>query len=145
MGKRIIICDLDGTISDYGHRLKLFKLRDYEAFNAAGINDKPIQNICNILRGLHDEETHVIIMTARDESHMAQTEKWLNLNEVPFDELIMRDTGDQSSDDVCKLKLMEKHIPNYEDIWFVLEDRKSVVDMWRGEGLTCLQVAPGDF
>ena len=34
---------------------------------------------------------------------------------------------------------------DYKDIWCVLEDRKCVVDMWRGEGLTCLQVAPGDF
>ena len=27
----------------------------------------------------------------------------------------------------------------------VLDDRKQVVDMWRSLGLTCLQVADGDF
>jgi hypothetical protein len=27
----------------------------------------------------------------------------------------------------------------------VLDDRDQVVTMWRGLGLTCLQVAPGDF
>lgn len=145
MGNRIIICDLDGTISDYGHRLKFYKERDYKAFNEAGINDKPIENICNILRSLKDRETHIVIMTARDESCMADTEKWLKLNEVPYDALIMRDEGDQSPDHVCKRRLLEKHIPDQKDIWFVLEDRQSVVDMWRGEGLTCLQVAPGDF
>jgi hypothetical protein len=144
MGKRVIICDLDGTISDYGHRLKLFKLRDYEAFNAAGINDKPIENVCNILRALHSGEVEVVIMTARDESHRKDTAKWLRLNDVPCDRLIMRPAEDQSSDDFCKMKLMQKHIEE-SDIWFVLEDRQSVVDMWRGEGLTCLQVAPGDF
>ena len=41
-------------------------------------------------------------------------------------------------------KLFENNF-DYKDIWFVLEDRQCVVDMWRGEGLTCLQVAPGDF
>tara|TARA_R100001086_G_C11838823_1_gene258558 strand:- start:1556 stop:1993 length:438 start_codon:yes stop_codon:yes gene_type:complete len=145
MGDRIIICDLDGTLSDYGHRIHHYKQRNYEAFNAAGINDNPIENICNILRSLHSQETFVIVMTARDESHRKETAQWLRLNDVPCDQLIMRPVGDQSSDDVCKLKLMQKHVKDYRDIWFVLEDRKSVVDMWRGEGLTCLQVAPGDF
>jgi hypothetical protein len=26
-----------------------------------------------------------------------------------------------------------------------VDDRQKVVDMWRAEGLTCFQVAPGDF
>jgi hypothetical protein len=134
MGMRIVIADLDGTISDYSHRIKLYKERDYDAFNKAGENDKPIENICNILRALNREETEIVIMTARR----------LRLNDVPYDRLIMRPEGDQSPDAECKRKLFEKKI-NYSDVWFVLEDRKSVVDMWRGEGLTCLQVAAGDF
>ena len=106
MGMRIVIADLDGTLSDYGHRKHLYKERDYDAFNKAGKNDKP--------------------------------------NDVPCDRLIMRPFDDNTSDDECKRKLFNEEI-NYSDVWFVLEDRKSVVDMWRGEGLTCLQVAPGDF
>ena len=27
----------------------------------------------------------------------------------------------------------------------VFDDRQKVVDMWRKNGLTCMQVAPGDF
>jgi len=30
-------------------------------------------------------------------------------------------------------------------ILFVVEDRSRVVEMWRGEGLVCLQCAPGEF
>tara|TARA_R110000824_G_scaffold40192_8_gene120732 strand:+ start:1176 stop:1610 length:435 start_codon:yes stop_codon:yes gene_type:complete len=144
MGERIIIADLDGTLSDYGHRISLYKNKDYDAFNKAGINDKPIENICNIVRMLKDDETKIVIMTARDSGCRADTQKWLEVNDVPYDELLMRPRWDQSPDPVCKQNLLEKHI-NYKDVWFVLEDRKSVVDMWRGEGLTCLQVAPGDF
>lgn len=144
MGKRIIISDLDGTLSDYGHRVKHWKSGDYETFNSLGIQDTPIQNVCNILRGLKDNETEIVIMTARDDSCYNDTAKWLVLNEVPFDKLIMRPKGDKSSDDDCKRKLLEEHI-DYRDVWFVLEDRDSVVNMWRGEGLTCLQVAPGGY
>ena len=144
MGKRIIIADLDGTLSDYGHRIHLYKDKNYKAFNKAGINDKPIENICNILRMLQDEETEIVIMTARDETCRKDTSKWLRLNDVPYDRLIMRPLKDMSSDPDCKRKLFDDNF-DYKDIWFVLEDRQSVVDMWRGEGLTCLQVAPGDF
>ena len=31
MGMRIVIADLDGTLSDYGHRKHLYKERDYDA------------------------------------------------------------------------------------------------------------------
>ena len=145
MDKRIIICDLDGTLSDYTHRIRYYKQRDYEKFNSEGINDKPIQNICNIVRMLaDDDETEIVVMTARNEQHRKDTEKWLRLNDVPFNRLIMRPDGDMASDPDCKKKLLDEHI-NYKDVWFVLEDRKVVVDMWRGESLTCLQVAPGDI
>ena len=30
-------------------------------------------------------------------------------------------------------------------ILFVVEDRSRVVEMWRSEGLACLQCAPGEF
>jgi len=30
-------------------------------------------------------------------------------------------------------------------IIFVVEDRSRVVEMWRSEGLVCLQCAPGEF
>jgi hypothetical protein len=30
-------------------------------------------------------------------------------------------------------------------VLFVVEDRNRVVEMWRKEGLVCLQCAPGEF
>jgi hypothetical protein len=36
----------------------------------------------------------------------------------------------------------QKHI---DDIVCVFDDRQKVVNMWRDMGLTCMQVAPGDF
>jgi len=144
MDKRIIIADLDGTLSNYDHRVELYMKKDYKAFNEQGINDKPIENVCNIVRMLHDAETEIVIMTARDESHRKDTAKWLRLNDIPHDKLIMRSKEDKSPDHECKLNLFKENF-KFEDIWFILEDRSIVVDMWRSQGLTCLQVAPGDF
>lgn len=144
MDKRVIISDLDGTLGDYGHRVELYKKREYEQFNAEGINDRPIEAICNILRRLKDPETEIVIMTARTERNRADTERWLKLNDIPYDRLLMRPNDNHLSDADCKQKIFQDNF-NYKDIWFVLEDKSSCVDMWRGEGVHCLQVAPGDM
>ena len=34
---------------------------------------------------------------------------------------------------------------NKDDVFAVFDDRQQVVDMWRANGLTCFQVADGDF
>lgn len=147
MDKRVIISDLDGTLSDPSARLHLYKERKYAEFNKAGKNDKPIENVCNILRNLKDSETDIVICTARDESCRKDTEDWLKLNDVPYDILLMRWKDDQRHDIEVKRDMFNKllEIYDFKQFWFVLEDRNVCVDMWRGEGLSCLQVAPGDY
>ena len=70
MDKRIIIVDLDGTLSDYGHRIHLYKEKDYDAFNKAGVGDRPIENVCNLVRELHSEETHLSLTLPTTTGHM---------------------------------------------------------------------------
>lgn len=60
-------------------------------------------------------------------------------------ELHMRKTGDTRRDSTVKRELYERHLA-HRDVLCVLDDRDQVVRMWREElGLTCLQVAYGDF
>ena len=56
----------------------------------------------------------------------------------------MRPSDDNRYDDEVKLDLFERNYKK-EDVWFVLEDRQMVVNMWRSLGLTCLQPAPGEI
>ena len=68
------------------------------------------------------------------------------LNDFP---LLMRSDGDNRSDYIVKKEIYEQNIRDWQDVLFVLDDRNSkkcpVVDMWREQGLTCFQVAEGDF
>jgi len=57
----------------------------------------------------------------------------------------MRPTGDNRKDAIVKREIFDREIRDRYRILFVLDDRNQVVDMWRELGLTCLQVAPGDF
>ena len=61
----------------------------------------------------------------------------------------MRKDGDFRSGTVVKKELLDNYLSDNgytkDDVAFILEDRSSVVKMWRDAGYTCLQVAEGDF
>lgn len=86
-----------------------------------------------------------IVMSGRDEICREQTIGWLRDWEIPFDELFMRPQGDFRADNIVKHELFNTYVRDNYDVQFVLDDRDQVVDMWRAMGLTCLQVAPGEF
>jgi uncharacterized HAD superfamily protein len=141
----IIICDLDGTICNCKHRIKFAEEKRWDEFNSACKNDNVYNDVANILRRMHtDTETEVVLVSGRSDDFLEQTKEWLSLNEIPYDRLYMRAKGDKRSDDIVKKEILKKHIKKSE-VWFVLDDRKSVVNMWRDEGLRCLQVQEGDF
>jgi hypothetical protein len=57
----------------------------------------------------------------------------------------MRPAGDMRKDAIVKRELFDRHVRDRYDVTCILDDRSQVVDMWRSLGLTCLQVAPGEF
>jgi hypothetical protein len=58
----------------------------------------------------------------------------------------MRRDGDTRPDQVIKRELFKRRVQGLFEVEGVIDDRSKVVRMWREQlGLTCLQVAPGDF
>jgi hypothetical protein len=57
----------------------------------------------------------------------------------------MRKTSDMRKDAVVKEEIYNENILDKYNVLLVLDDRNQVVDFWRSKGLTCFQVAPGDF
>ena len=148
--KRIILCDIDGTLATIGDRAKILEKdklteKDYDEFNARSAASSCIQDIANIIRNLKDAETKIYLITAREKKWKKITQSWLKLNEIPYDNLLMRNDGDKNSDADVKLKIVKEYV-NPKRVWFVLEDRDDVVQMYREDlGLTCLQVNKGDY
>lgn len=56
----------------------------------------------------------------------------------------MRHLNDHRPDDVVKEEMLQQLRAEGKDILFVIDDRQKVVDMWRRNGLICLQMAPND-
>lgn len=137
---KAIICDIDGTLALLGDR------NPFDPTVGKDILNYPIANILKVYNNQTVFNVDLILLTGREEKHRDFTTLWLKENDINhYKSLYMRKTGDFRKDFVIKKEIYEKYIkPNY-NVTFVLEDRDQVVEMWREEGLTCLQVAPGSF
>lgn len=143
------IFDIDGTLADCSQRLHFIQQEkpDWDAFYKDCVNDKPIKPVLNLLRLIYEDEQDVIFVTGRPEKYRKQTTLWLSkyLMSEHFG-LAMRKDGDHRPDYIVKKEIYEKEIkPYFKHIGGVFEDRKQCVDMWRSLGLTCYQVADGDY
>lgn len=85
-------------------------------------------------------------MTGRGAEHLGVTMDWLEAHAIPYDAIYTRPAGDSRRDDIVKHELFWEYVASPDLLVAgVLDDRNQVVDMWRGVGLTCLQVNYGDF
>ena len=88
----------------------------------------------------------ILLFSGRSARARAQTESWLTQHVIPYDLLVMRAVGDERKDATVKREMYEEHISGKRSVWFVLDDRDQVIDLWRRElGLRCLQVNYGQF
>ena len=142
-----IVVDLDGTLCDVNHRVHHVRKekKDWKAFHT-GLVDDEINPWCDqLIHAMKAQSYAIILLTGRDEKYRDLTEGWLNKYSVPHDALFMRPHDDFRKDDVIKAEIYEKEILPYYHVLFVVEDRKSVVEMWREKGVVCLQCDWGDF
>lgn len=122
---------------------------DWQAFYEACDKDTPNIPIITLLRCLYLLDNEIEIWSGRCESVRDKTIKWLEEYVIydPFPiKVKMRPIGDSTPDDQLKQIWLDEHFANGgEPILMVFDDRKKVVDMWRRRGITCLQVAEGNF
>ena len=144
-----IIVDLDGTLTNVEHRLHYLKETppNWDAFFLACSDDKPNWPVLYTVAALYDyfadDEVRIVFFSGRGAIARGATVTWLAEYQVQYDELHMRKEGDFRPDNTLKMGWLEEI--GVDNVLFCIDDRQSVVDMWRDMGLTCFQVAPGDF
>jgi phosphoglycolate phosphatase-like HAD superfamily hydrolase len=143
-GNKIVICDIDGTIADLTHRLHYIQgeTKDWDSFFAACGDDTPHEDVIDLVR-LIPHDMPIYLFSGRSDTTRAATEAWLEQNNVPYDQLRMRKAGDYRPDYEVKADMLRGLTP--DDVWFILDDRDQVVNMWRDKGFRVLQVADGKF
>ena len=150
-----VIFDIDGTLADITHRVHLAQAKKFNEFFDAMVDDVPNKPIVALLNGILntgslDTYLQVIYCTGRPEKYRSVTQSFINdiqgySRDCP---LLMRPNKQRSVPDYEIKQGMLDGILNHvskENILYAVDDRQQVVDMWRSNGITCLQCAVGNF
>ena len=136
------IFDLDGTIANVNHRLPLIfcDKPNWQEFYRACVRDVPNEWCVQLIKSLARDGIHVNIVTCRSKEVYKETVDWLMLvfgNTKNISLHMIREVDDNTPDTDLKREFLGAF--DKDSILFVVEDRPRVVDMYRQEGLTCLQ------
>jgi predicted kinase len=135
---KAVLADIDGTTALMCARSPFDETRVHE--------DRPNLPVITVIRAMAAAGNEVVFLSGRTDACRDATFEWLREHlRIPFQGLYMRAAGDFRKDAVVKRELFDRHIRDRYDVTCVLDDRDQVVAAWRELGLTCLQVAPGNF
>lgn len=145
-----VVFDVDGTLAEFdAGRLGALvhgKEKLWDEFHAAMADAGLIEPVARLLRRLKESGETIVICSGRPKGWAEHTVAWLRKHELPFDGIYLRgeDQDDASDPEVKRRALAEMKADGFTP-WLIVDDRSSVVQAWRDEGLVCLQCAPGDF
>ena len=137
----IYIFDVDGTLMDIDHRRHFVEgdKRDFKSFFAAMDQDTPRPEIFDLAhkcsQSVADE---VIVVSGRNERHRLITE--VQLKDLRYRQLILRPDDNYEPDYVFKQSVLDMLIEHGLKPDMVFDDRPSVIDMWRKNGIPCCDV-----
>ena len=141
------IVDLDGTFA--------IKAPERDIYDTSRCDedtpDPAVQTIVNALnRHVMDDDSFVtpFFLSGREGTQdvAMKTYEFIRTNSyVDFPEMAMRPEGDKRPDFVVKYELFNKHIRGRYNVLFALDDRFSIVRLWREMGIRTLACDYGDF
>lgn len=156
-----IICDLDGTLCNVSHRLHFVRTepgvkKDWKGF-FDNIQGDTVNSWCaDILKHL-SKNYQIVYCSGRPDDRKRDTLAWLEKeNLFSFDhtyvgglkqdaKLYMRPRNDSRDDSIVKEIILDFEILTRFTPYFMIDDRRRVVDMWRRRGYVTLACHEGDF
>lgn len=152
-----IIFDIDGTLADVAHRRHLLSGAKpaWGTFYDEMVNDPPLRDVCLLAELLgdhpmvHQGVITLFLFSGRPETHRKETQEWLNTHVRSYfryaSGLFMRGEGDFRADTIVKKEMLHRIQAQGYKVRLVVDDRPSVVEMWKTEGITVLAHDSGDW
>lgn len=142
-----IIFDIDGSIANCDHRVHHVrnKPKNWKEFKKGIPNDTVYHDIIWMLKTFASQGIIILIATGRDEDDREATEIWLrDVAKIDgiYSKLYMKKANDFRPDTVTKLEMLKKMREDGFNPTIALDDRPSVIKLWRDQGLTTLAVGP---
>ena len=130
-----VLFDIDGTLAHMGDRSPY----DWDKVDRDDVNVLVHEQV-KFHKSLGRK---IIIFTGRDEEARTTTEEWLEIFEIEYDHLYMREKDDQRKDNVVKKEMFQKYIDGKYHAICVYDDRTQVVKMWYKLGVFCFNCNQG--
>jgi len=140
----VYLCDLDGTLCNVSHRRQYVatKPRNWDAWNAGLVNDKPNLAVLGIITSL-TYYYPLIFVSGRSDDYRKQTEEWLEKYDISYNALYMRKYKDHRDDVIVKGEIADEIEKEY-NILGVFDDRQKVIkNTWLSRGIFVFDVGQG--
>lgn len=134
--KPVVICDIDGTVSDDRWRRTLMERRLLPTYHALASEDEADADVVEqVLRCTDYNGAELYFITGRPENYRNATAAWLHryFGKLPFC-LLMRPEDDERPSPEFKAAALRTHV-NADDVCGVFEDRADVLDAYAREGV----------
>lgn len=145
---KAIIFDIDGTLAIRDTGPDGRGPFDWDRVGEDTVNE-PVMFVAKMLAFAAVEvgDVEILLFSGRDERARYPTQLWLDEHFGYDFKLYMRQEKDSRPDCEVKWEMLEG-ARQFWDVEAVFDDRNVVVDMWRDNGITCMQVCSrerGDF
>lgn len=133
--KKIVICDIDGTVANNDHRQHLLQgFKTWDKFFAHLSEDLPISEVIEFVINLHNEGRDIVFVTGRPARYEEATRKWLG-KYFDFEiKLIMRQDKDKRNKVEVKKEIFLENFKT-EDIFLVIDNDRDLIKMWQSFSL----------
>ena len=146
---------MDGTIADITHRLHYvqpteeelntktdnFLKKDWKGFFSEMDKDPVRKDVQSMLIDYYNKGKTIIFISARPEDYKDVTLKWLTDNLLSFAyTVIMRPKNDKRPDTEVKSDMLDMYFPDKSVIHAILDDRPSIINLWKERGLNVIDV-----
>lgn len=134
--KPVVICDIDGTVSDDRWRRTLLTRDHLDTYHSLACEDEAATDVVEEALVCTDYNgAELYFISGRPERYREATAAWLHqhFGKLPFC-LLMRAEGDHRPSPEMKAAMLRTHI-NADDVCGVFEDRTDILDAYAREGV----------
>ena len=132
-----IIFDLENTISNSSHRMHLLYNCKHEEFQREFYHDSVNHNIKMFMKSIYNNGYKIVILTAKSAIYRLMVVKWLEENDICYDELIMKHDLLKCSDSEFKEEYIKR---NKQNIMFAYDDVGANCEIFDKYNIPCLRV-----
>jgi FMN phosphatase YigB (HAD superfamily) len=140
---KVCIFDLDGTLCSIDPEYLVYIAvtpKNWRAFEAHIPHDLPVPQVVDLASMMFARGYKIIVLTARPELCRKASAAWLVAQSIVYDQMYMRKDGDFRPDYVVKEEFLAVIRREHGEIYWAIDDRKQVCEMYARNGVFVLDV-----